>query len=142
MDRKEAIAYLRDIADNAQIGRYAAALETAIQAMEKLDEIEEWLKKQEAGLLPVPFGTTVFVVEVCRCHAYGAEIKEKWADCANRCTKAVTVIPLGHNRRCMNCAKIFERPFSEKYIGKVGKTVFLTREEAEAALKGEGDESI
>lgn len=95
------------------------------------------LKKQVAGIAPITFGTPVYEIRICSCYVRKNGFYEKAAACSDRCAKAVAVVPIGLSTRKMHCAKIFERTFSYTHIGKVGKTVFLTREEAEAAVKKE-----
>lgn len=45
---KEAAAYLRPIADGAELTNYAKALELAISALESVDELRDKLDRMEA----------------------------------------------------------------------------------------------
>lgn len=83
---------------------------------------------------PCKVGDVVYVIEPCSCHCGHNTFEE----CHHRRTnatkwiKGVMIANKHHNR----CLKLFERPYKAEYIFKIGKTVFLTREEAEQALKG------
>ena len=81
---------------------------------------------------PCKVGDTVYVIEPCTC--YNDYDKE----CVHRRTKAtkwidIVRLPQKHHKKCL---KLFERPFKIEYLNKIGKTVFLSREEAERALEG------
>ena len=82
---------------------------------------------------PCKVGQTVYVIEPCTCfNGY-----RTFEECHHRRTKAtkwvdVVMVKNRHHNRCM---KLFERPYKPEYIFKVGKTVFLTKEEAEQKLK-------
>ena len=89
------------------------------------------------SIFPVPIGSTVYVMETCRCGpGYAERCQSGKTANAEKRKKAVETRYLGINRRCVNCVKLFERPFNLSHIGKVGKTVFATREEAEKAMEG------
>lgn len=89
-------------------------------AMNKLGEYED---AEEAGTLlrlPCKIGTTIYYVQ--KCLFPGA--------CA--ACKGFVLVP--------NCytnykGRIFEKKFEYRHLSEFGKTVFLTREEAEAALQ-------
>lgn len=90
------------------------------------------------SLIPVPIGTPVYVGVPCVCHpTYAKRCQERQANPDKR-WKACTIIRMDADRTGSNCAKIYERPFAISHIGKVGKTVFLTIEDAVASLKKEG----
>ena len=83
--------------------------------------------------LPCKVGDMVYVIEPCTCYNNYSE------KCHHRRTKAtkyidIVQLPKKHHKKCL---KLFERPFKIEYLNKIGKTVFLTREEAEQKLKGE-----
>lgn len=81
---------------------------------------------------PCNVGDIVYVIEPCSCFSGYRTFEE----CHHRRTnatkwiKAVMVANKHHNR----CMKLFERPYKPEYHFKIGKTVFLTKEEAEQAL--------
>ena len=82
---------------------------------------------------PCKVGDVVYVIEPCACYNKYSEFDK----CHRRRTKAtrwlkMVRVPSKHHTKCL---KLFERPFRIEYLNKIGKTVFLTREEAEAKLK-------
>lgn len=84
--------------------------------------------------LPCAVGTPLYVIEYCHCYNSYEE------QCRQRRTKAskwlyVTKLPSRHHTRCV---KLFERGFKLEYLNRIGKTVFLTEEEARAKLKEMG----
>ena len=87
--------------------------------------------------LPCAVGDTVYVIEPCTCYSrfYANSCKEHFND--DKRIKALLIVPRGtHSYRAYaSCFKLFERKFQLKHLNKIGKTVFLTREEAERALK-------
>lgn len=83
-------------------------------------------------VLPCKVGDTVYVIEPCTCYNNYSDFDK----CHHRRTKAtkwleMVRVPKKHHTKCL---KLFERPFRVEYLNKIGKTVFLTREEAEKAL--------
>ena len=95
--------------------------------------VAECLLTDGAIVPPCKVGQTVYVIEPCTCfNGY-----RTFEECHHRRTKAtkwvdVVMVKNRHHNRCM---KLFERPYKPEYIFKVGKTVFLTKEEAEQKLK-------
>ena len=87
---------------------------------------------EKAIVTPCKVGDMVYVIEPCNCYNNYSEFDK----CHHRRTKAtkwieMVRVPTKHYTRCV---KLFERPFKVEYFNKVGKTVFLTKEEAEQAL--------
>ena len=89
--------------------------------------------KERIIVPPCKVGQIVYVIEPCSCHHNYRTFDEchrrrtnatKWIDVVMVCNR--------HHNRCM---KLFERPYKNEYIFKIGKTVFLTKEEAEEKLK-------
>jgi hypothetical protein len=83
--------------------------------------------------LPCEVGQTVYVLEPCQCYNDYREFEH----CHHRRTKATKWIemvrlPSKHHTKCL---KLFERGFKLEYLSKIGKTVFLSKEQAEKALK-------
>ena len=83
---------------------------------------------------PCKVGDTVYVIEPCNCYNNYSEYDK----CHHRRTKAtkwieMVRVPTKHYTKCL---KLFVRPFKIEYFNKIGKTVFLTKEEAEQALRG------
>lgn len=79
-------------------------------------------------------GETVYVIEPCTCYNNYSDFEQ----CHHKRTKATKWIEMVRvpKKHFTKCLKLFERPFKVEYINKIGKTVFLTREEAEEALRG------
>lgn len=80
----------------------------------------------DALVLPCKPGDSVYIVRECSCHVYG-----RWNNPKGKCTGKVY---LGQKLRAYHCGYVTEAQFEVKHISNFGKTVFLTREEAEAAL--------
>ena len=98
------------------------------------DELADHLIKNGVIVPPCKVGDKVYVIEPCACYNNYSEFDK----CHHRRTKAtkwleMVRVPTKHHTKCL---KLFERPFKIEYLNKFGKTVFLTKEEAEAALKG------
>ena len=86
------------------------------------DSLKEYEDAEEQGLilkLPCKVGTPVFYVQKCIC-PYSCEKcgASRWLD----------------NCYCDYKARIFEKKFDYSHLNAFGKTVFLTKEEAEQAL--------
>ena len=82
---------------------------------------------------PVKVGHTVYVIEPCTCLNNYSDFDK----CHRRRTKAtkwieIVRVPKKHFTKCL---KLFERPFKVEYLNKIGKTVFLTKEEALSKLQ-------
>ena len=84
-------------------------------------------------LPPCKVGDTVYVLETCHCYC-GYSEHERCHHRRTRATKWIDMVrlPSKHHTKCL---KLFARPFKWDYYSKLGKTVFLTKEEAERALK-------
>ena len=83
---------------------------------------------------PCKVGDVVYVLEVCSCsHHYGNRCS---ANSKRKNVKYLDIVRLPPTHHYTRCLKLFKRPFKVEYLTKLGKTVFLTREEAEQALKG------
>ena len=97
------------------------------------DYIVECLLNNGVILPPCKVGDVVYVIEPCSCFSGYRTFEE----CHHRRTNATkwieaVMVANKHHNRCM---KLFERPYKPEYYFKIGKTVFLTKEEAEKALK-------
>ena len=98
------------------------------------DNLADYLLENGVIVPPCNVGDTVYVIEPCHCYNNYSEFDK----CHHRRTKAtkwleMVRVPTKHHTRCL---KLFERPFKIEYMNKFGKTVFLTREEAKAKLRG------
>lgn len=96
------------------------------------DKLAEYEEAEESGLLlrlPCPIGTKI----------YGYEI-QFWID-RKGCKDCVYYCDCGadsfcdYMEACPACTKIIETTFELKLLDKIGESLFLTKEEAEAALK-------
>lgn len=87
---------------------------------------------EEQGLLlrlPCKVGDTVYIIRKCSCYnSYQSQVYKR-----TKC-KGKTNISDGRNCRKTTCAYVGETKFDLKYITEIGKTVFLTKEEAEQKL--------
>ena len=100
---------------------YYCGLLATITYVDDLKHIQNLIDAEEQGLLlrlPCKVGTKVYYVQKCQ---------------APYCKKCFGFKRIG------NCyyeykSRIFEHEFDYRYISEFGKTVFLTREEAEQAL--------
>lgn len=96
------------------------------------DEIQETIQRIEnaptldAVILPCKLGDPVYIIRDCSCHIYG-----RWNNPKGKC---IGKVYLGQKLRAYHCGCVAETQFEVKHISAFGKTVFLTREEAEAAL--------
>ena len=114
-----------------EITDYLPMLREWRQNMGALRHVHEMVKAETEGrliVLPCKVGELCFRVYSCRC------------GCRERCKKKkeaklvdVVPYPCGY---AYYCKRIAESKFTLKDISNFGKTVFLTREEAEKALEG------
>ena len=81
----------------------------------------------EAMPLPCKLGETVYVIRDCSCYGAPDNRKNKRRRCSGK-------VYLGERSRKYHCGYVSEARFELKHIADFGKMVFLTREEAEAAL--------
>ena len=83
---------------------------------------------------PCKVGDVVYVLEICSCsHHYGNRCS---ANSTRKNVKYLDIVRLPPTHHYTRCLKLFKRPFKIEYFNQIGKKVFLTREEAEQALKG------
>lgn len=82
--------------------------------------------------LPCPIGSEVYVIENCTCGSHYEEVCE--SNPRPKMKKHIEAVKLP-SKRTVRCAKLFVRPFKAEYMFKIGKTVFLTREEAEKKME-------
>ena len=104
--------------DSIISGKNAHAIEDAINFIRKYEDAEE---QERLVMLPCKIGDKVFRV-------------------VSKCLGAIQCPFNGGYglNRCYNCdAFVKEESFSFFMFEDIGKTIFLTREEAEAAMKGE-----
>lgn len=94
----------------------------------------DYLLENGVVALPCKVGDDVYVIEPCTCFNKYRSFEE----CHRRRTAATKWIDIVNvsKKHYKKCLKLFIRPFKIEYLNKVGKTVFLSREDAERALKG------
>ena len=103
-----------------------------IESME--EHITDYILKRGVLCPPCKVGQTVYVIEPCNCgHKYGELCGGNRIRKNTKWLEIVKLPPAHHYTRCL---KLFERPFRIEYLNRIGKTVFLTKEEAEKALGG------
>jgi hypothetical protein len=99
-------------------------IDFAIRVVEKLADFPA----VDAVILPCKLGDPVYIIRECSCHVYG-----QWNN-PNPRKKCSGKVYLGKKQRAYHCGYVTEAKFELKHIADFGKLVFLTREEAEAAL--------
>ncbi|GEM_PF-487298 len=108
------------------------AVERMRDEKERYDEWFAWKRAESDGrlaVLPCKVGEPCFRIYTCRCGCRERCKKKKEA-------KLVDVVPYPYaNTYTYYCKRIAESKFALKYIADFGKTVFLSREEAEKALE-------
>lgn len=95
--------------------------------------LADYLLQNGVVVLPCKVGEDVYIIENCSClNEY-----RTFEECHHRRTKATKWIKcvMVSSRHSNKCKKLFIRPFRIEYLSKIGKTVFLTKEEAEKALE-------
>lgn len=135
-----------------------------------IELIEEWYKNAptqyladyliENGVIapPCKVGDMVYVIKRCRCgkpenynlKCCGRKVTSKTPKVLSRVMYQETGKRLKPNYtgkieyevapKGTICFSLYEKPFTLKMLTEIGKTVFLTKEEAEQALKGGGKE--
>ena len=111
---------------------------------EVINKLSEYEDLEEQGLLlklPCKVGNIVYVLEPCHCYNNYKE-NQNCHHAKTKATKYIDVVrvPKRYDSRSnTKCVKLYERPFKMNYLTKFGKTVFLTKEEAEQALKQIGE---
>ena len=105
-----------------------------------VNKLAEYEDAEELGLLlrlPCKMGDMVYVLETCHCYNNYKE-NQNCHHAKTKATKYIEIVrvPKKHNSRSnTNCVKLYERPFKMDYLAKIGKSVFLTKEEAEQKLE-------
>lgn len=81
----------------------------------------------DAVILPCKLGDPVYMIRECSCYCADVHKKNKRRKCREK-------VYLGERLRTYHCGYVSESKFGLKHLADFGKTLFLTREEAEAAL--------
>ena len=98
---------------------------------------------------PCKVGDVVYVIKYCRCgNPECYEMKHCYKKDTKRTPKVIDSIMLLQKGKKLTapykfewkpigtiCYKIIQKPFNLEWLTEIGKTVFLTKEEAEAKLK-------
>ena len=107
------------------------------EGVDPAEVVADYLLDNGVVVLPCAVGDTVYVIEPCSCYSrfYADSCKQHFDD--DKRIKALLIVPRGRRgyRTYKSCFKLFERKFQLKHLDKIGKTVFLTKEEAEKALE-------
>ena len=120
---------------------------------EENDTIADYLIENGVVLLPCKVGDVVYVIKYCRC---GNTEPYKAGHCLRKTTKTTPKVlaqkmelqkgkklkwswngEIYHTYEDIGtiCHRVYEKPFDLNMLTSFGKTVFLSREEAEAKLK-------
>lgn len=119
-------------------GCRTTCLEECMKPLNALDEYKEYKRLEEQGLLlrlPCKVGSTVYVINgrYTKCTREKQEFDEyscqgcEWLDCDS------------HKEYYIHTNKSVSLEWIVRYSKNIGKTVFLTKEEAEQALKQMGE---
>lgn len=103
-----------------------------------VSDLADYLITNGVVVMPCKVGDMVYVIEPCTCYNNYSDFEQ----CHHKRTKATKWIEMVRvpKKHFTKCLKLYERPFKVEYITKIGKTVFLNREDAERALKGDAKE--
>lgn len=105
-------------------------IETLINDNQQLGkELEAYRAAEQDGTLlrlPCAVGTMVWSYDLCNCLYQGERCPY---DCNSSQRKTV------FNKNCLKYCEVYQFEFTINHLNDFGKTVFLTQEEAEAALK-------
>lgn len=82
---------------------------------------------------PCKVGDWVYVIDCCRC--YNSDVKGCRERQEKYSTRKYILAVNAPSKIGTKCFKVFKRKFKKEWVFKVGKTVFLTSEEAEKVLK-------
>lgn len=120
------------------------------------EDIADRLIENGILVLPCNIGDTVYVITYCRCgkpecyqkkHCYKKETAKTPKVLASKMVQqfgwknvwsmygGIDKLKSGWQPKGTICYRVYERPFELKMLAEVGKTVFLTLEDAEKALE-------
>jgi hypothetical protein len=107
----------------------------AIPSKKDAEDTADYLLENGVIVPPCKVGDVVYVIEPCTCYNGYSDFDR----CHHKRTKAtkwidIVRVPKKTYKRYTRCLKLFERPFKVEYLNNLGKTVYLTKEEAEQAL--------
>ena len=97
-----------------------------------IENLADYLLANGVVCPPCKVGDKVYVIEPCTCYNNYSEFDK----CHHKRTKATKWIEMVRvpKKHFTKCLKLFERPFKIEYLNNIGKTVFLTKEEAEKKI--------
>lgn len=92
------------------------------------EKLMEDAPRADVVVLPCKLGEIVYIIRSCSCYNDPVLSHKSRAKCANK-------VYVGESlRKHTHCVYVSKTKFDLKHIADFGKTVFLTKEEAEAAL--------
>lgn len=118
---------MRDAAN--QLAAYEDTRHTPEECAAAFEELSAYRAAEQDGTLhwlPCPVGTMVWSYDLCNCLYQGERCHY---DCNSSQRKTV------FNKNCLKYCEVYQFEFTINHLNDFGKTVFLTQEEAEAALK-------
>ena len=118
------------------------------------ENLADWLRENGVIVTPCKVGDVVYVIKRCRCgKPENYDLKVCGRKVTERTPKVLSKVMFQETGKRLKsnytgkieyevapkgtiCYSIYEKQFTLKMLTEIGKTVFITREEAEAALKG------
>lgn len=128
-DCAAAFAELDALKRNPPVQVESNVLELAMECSKLKQELAAYRAAEQDGTLhwlPCPVGTMVWSYDLCNCLYQGERCPY---DCNSSQRKTV------FNKNCLKYCEVYQFEFTINHLNFFGKTVFLTKEEAEAALK-------
>ena len=147
---------LIELLNDMQVKGYVSAKnEDEISCHVSNKNIADYLLEKGVIVPPCKVGDTVYVINRCRCGkpdcCHTKQCYKKITTKTPKFVDRVMMLEIGRKTKYdyfsrgigyeeyekgTICYSVYEKPFNLKMLTEVGKTVFLTREEAEAKLKG------
>lgn len=127
LDYKSEYLPLIDAAD--QLAAYESTNHTPEECAAAFEELAAYRAAEQDGTLrwlPCAVCTMVWSYDLCNCLYQGERCPY---DCNSSQRKTV------FNKNCLKYCEVYQFEFTINHLNDFGKTVFLTQEEAEAALK-------
>lgn len=119
---------LIDAVEYSELEAYRATNHTPEECAAAFEELAAYRAAEQDGTLlrlPCAVGTMVWSYDLCNCLYQGERCHY---DCNSSQRNAV------FNKNCLKYCEVYQFEFTINHLNFFGKTVFLTREEAEASL--------